>query len=150
DWKGVNATVTKGFVTKTAAEFQDVAAQTKSVLGILRDASAEFKRHKAALGTIIDDVGKQSIYINDRGKAVAAVPSGAAAGDAQIHNPTDAELAMAESRVRKVLREANETDRIAARALRALAKNRHDFSGDGPGGLKEADDRQGRADATTG
>ncbi|MFB8125303.1 hypothetical protein ACFVG1_21660 [Streptomyces bacillaris] len=147
DWKGVNATVTKSFVTKTAAEFQDVAAQTKSVLGILRDASAEFKRHKATLRTIIDDVGKQSIYINDRGKAVAAVPSGAAAGDAQIHNPTDAELAMAESRVRKVLREANETDRIAARALRALAKNRHDFSGDGPGGLKEADDRQGRADA---
>ncbi|MEU1485199.1 hypothetical protein [Streptomyces sp. NPDC005752] len=49
--------------------------------------------------------------------------------------------------MKRVLWEASETDRIAARALRALAKNKHDFSGDGPGGLKEADDRQGRADA---
>ncbi|MFJ8858283.1 DUF6571 family protein [Streptomyces sp. NPDC102451] len=54
---------------------------------------------------------------------------------------------MAERRVKRVLWEASETDRIAARALRALAKNKHDFTGDGPGGLKEADDRQGKADA---
>ncbi|MFI2115449.1 hypothetical protein ACH489_13370 [Streptomyces rubiginosohelvolus] len=38
DWDGVNATVTKSFVTKTAVEFQDVAGQATSVLGILRDA----------------------------------------------------------------------------------------------------------------
>ncbi|WP_405796949.1 hypothetical protein [Streptomyces sp. NBC_01506] len=54
---------------------------------------------------------------------------------------------MAERRVKRILWEASETDRVAARALRALAKNKHDFSGDGPGGLKEADDRQGKADA---
>ncbi|MEW2066207.1 DUF6571 family protein [Streptomyces sp. NPDC007346] len=147
DWSGINATVTKAFVTKTAVEFQDVAAQAQSVLGILRDASAEFKRHKAALRTIVDDVAKQNIYINARGGAVASLPSGAAAGNADIRKPTEEELAAAERRIKRVLWEASETDRIAARALRALAKNKHDFSGDGPGGLKEADDQQGKADA---
>ncbi|MEU0101548.1 hypothetical protein [Streptomyces sp. NPDC006267] len=147
DWQGLNATVTKEFVTKTAVEFQDVAGQATSVLGILRDAGAAFKKHKADLRTVIDDVAKQNIYINAKGGAVASVPSGAAAGTGDIHNPSDEELAVAERRVKRVLWEASETDRIAARALRALAKNKHDFTGDGPGGLKEADDRQGRADA---
>ncbi|WP_406146530.1 hypothetical protein [Streptomyces sp. NBC_01012] len=147
DWKGENATVSKQFVTKIAAEFQDVAGQAKSVHGILRDASADFKKHKEALQTVIDDVAKRNILINGSGSAIVSVPSGAAAGDGDIHTPTDEELAVAERRVKKVLWEASETDRIAARALRALAKNKHDFTGDGPGGLKEADDRQGKADA---
>ncbi|WP_098898616.1 hypothetical protein [Streptomyces sp. st77] len=147
DWNGVNATVTKSFVTKTAVEFQDVAGQATSVLGILRDASAAFKKHKADLRTVIDDVAKRNIYINAKGGAVASVPSGAAAGSGDIPTPSDEELAVAERRVKRVLWEASETDRIAARALRALARNKHDFTGDGPGGLKEADDRQGKADA---
>ncbi|MEV8351199.1 hypothetical protein ACFVTT_02515 [Streptomyces niveus] len=147
DWKGANATVTKEFVTKTAVEFQDVAAQAKSILGILRDASAAFKKHKADLRTVIDEVAKKNIYINDNGSAIASVPSGAAAGKGDIPKPSDEEVAVAERRVKRILWEASETDRIAARALRALAKNKHDFSGDGPGGLKEADDRQGKADA---
>ncbi|WP_124274284.1 MULTISPECIES: hypothetical protein [unclassified Streptomyces] len=147
DWSGANATISKEFVTKIAVEFQDVAGQAKSVLGILRDASAAFKKHKTALRTIIDDLAKHHIYINDKGGAIASVPSGAAAGKGDIPTPTDEELAVAERRVKRVLWEASETDRIAARALRALAKNKHDFTGDGPGGLKEADDRQGKADA---
>ncbi|MEV0775577.1 hypothetical protein [Streptomyces sp. NPDC050428] len=147
DWKGDNATVTKAFVTKTAAEFLDVAAQAKSVLGILRDASAAFKKHKTDLRTVIDEVAKKNIYINDNGGAIASVPPSAVAGNKDIPKPTDEEVAAAERRVKRILWEASETDRIAARALRALAKDKHDFSGDGPGGLKEADDRQGKADA---
>ncbi|MET4925574.1 hypothetical protein P3L51_25005 [Streptomyces sp. PSRA5] len=147
DWKGSNATVSKEFVTKTAVEFQDVAAQAKSVLGILRDASAALKQHKTDLRTVIDEVAKKNIYINDNGNAIASVPSGAAAGTGDIPKPSDEELGVAERRVKRILWEASETDRVAARALRGLAKNKHDFSGDGPGGLKEADDRQGKADA---
>ncbi|MFJ3937736.1 hypothetical protein [Streptomyces parvus] len=147
DWNGVNAAVTRSFVTKTAVEFQDVAGQATSVLGILRDASAALKKHKADLRTVIDDVAKRNIYINAKGGAVASLPSGAAAGNGDIPTPSDEELAVAERRVKRVLWEASETDRIAARALRALARNKHDFTGDGPGGLKEADDRQGKADA---
>lgn len=147
DWKGVNASVSREFITKTAVEFQDVAAQAKSVLGILRDASAAFKAHQAALRTVVEDVAKANIHITPKGGAVASLPSGAAAGDADIRVPTDEELAAATRRVKRVLHEASETDRIAARALRALAKDKYDFSGDGPGGLKEADDRQGREDA---
>lgn len=147
DWKGDNASVTKAFVTKTAVEFQDVAAQAKSVLGILRDASADLKKHKTDLRIVIDEVAKKNIYINDNGGAIASVPPSAVSGRTDIAKPTDEEVAVAERRVKRILWEASETDRIAARALRALAKNKHDFSGDGPGGLKEADDRQGKADA---
>ncbi|MEU8705214.1 hypothetical protein [Streptomyces sp. NPDC048565] len=84
DWKGENATVSKQFVTKIAAEFQDVAGQAKSVHGILRDASADFKKHKEALQTVIDDVAKHNILINGSGSAIVSVPSGAAAGDADL------------------------------------------------------------------
>lgn len=76
DWKGANATVSKEFVTKIAVEFQDVAGQAKSVLGILRDASAAFKKHKTDLRTVVDDVAKRNIYINAKGGAVASVPLG--------------------------------------------------------------------------
>ncbi|MFJ6697841.1 hypothetical protein ACIQM4_17475 [Streptomyces sp. NPDC091272] len=153
DWKGLNATVSRDFVTKTAAEFRDVAGEAKSVLGIMKDAHTSFTRHKADLATAIAELGKQGIYINGKGDALAPTPSPGAAGVGKDGKPnelpgvTQAELDEAARRIGKIVAEAAETDRIAARALRALAKDKYDFTGDGPGGLKEADDRQGKADA---
>ncbi|MFD7403167.1 hypothetical protein ACFV7R_10940 [Streptomyces sp. NPDC059866] len=147
DWKGVNATVSREFVTKTAAQFADAAAAAKSVLAVLRDAHSAFKQHKEDLRTAIDELAKNNIYVNGNGKVAASVPSGAAAGGADIHKPTAAELDAAQSRITKILWEATETDRIAARALRQLAKNKYDFTDQGPDSLKDADREQGKADA---
>ncbi|MET7605695.1 DUF6571 family protein [Streptomyces avermitilis] len=148
NWKGVNATVGKSFVTKTASEFGDVVTEAESVLAILRDAHTAFTKHKADLRAVIDDVAKSGIYIDDKGQAHASVPSGAAAGvDAKIHTPSDAELDAAQARVTRILWEAHEDDRIAARALRRFAKHGYDFSDQGVTGLKDADRQQGKADA---
>ncbi|MET7855240.1 hypothetical protein ABZT48_45550 [Streptomyces avermitilis] len=148
NWKGVNATVGKSFVTKTASEFDDVVTEAESVLAILRDAHTAFTKHKADLNAAIDDVAKSNIYIDGKGQAHASVPSGGAAGaDAKIHTPSEAELDAAQARVTRILWEAHEDDRIAARALRRFAKHGYDFSDQGVTGLKDADRQQGKADA---
>ncbi|AJE39078.1 hypothetical protein [Streptomyces nodosus] len=41
DWEGVNATVSRQFVTKTAKQFGDAAAEAKSILDLLRDTHTE-------------------------------------------------------------------------------------------------------------
>ncbi|MBB4789942.1 hypothetical protein [Streptomyces nodosus] len=93
-------------------------------------------------------MAKRNIYVNGNGKVSASVPSGAAAGDGNdIHQPTDEELDVAQRRITRILWEATETDRIVARALRSLAKNKYDFTEQGPNSVKEADREQGEADA---
>ncbi|WP_205024097.1 hypothetical protein, partial [Streptomyces sp. HB132] len=147
DWSGENATITREFVTKTAKQFTDAAEEAKSVLGILRGAHTDFTKHKADLRTAIDSLAKGNIGVNGNGTVRASVPSGAAAGDGDIRTPTDDELGVAQRRITRILWEATETDRIAARALRKLAKNAHDFTEKGPDSLKQADAEQGKADA---
>jgi hypothetical protein len=148
DWKGDNATVSRQFVTKTAQQFADAAAEAKSVLGLLRDAHADFTQHKEHLRTAIDDLAKQNIYVHGNGAVSNAAPPGAVAGDSKdVHYPTDDELDAAQSRIDGILREATETDRIVARALRGLTKNKYDFTDRGPDSVKEADREQGKADA---
>ncbi|MFH9816211.1 hypothetical protein [Streptomyces sp. NPDC017230] len=147
-WKGVNATVSREFVTKTAKQFSDAAAEAKSVHGLLQGAHSDFVKHKADLRTAIDDLAKRNIYVNGNGSVIASVPSGAAAGSSDdIHKPTDEELDVAQRRINKILTEASETDRIVARALRALVKNKYDFTEKGADSVEEADRAQGRADA---
>ncbi|MFB7420581.1 hypothetical protein ACFC18_42985 [Streptomyces sp. NPDC056121] len=145
DWKGVNATVSREFVTKTAVEFQDVAGEAASVLGILKGASAAFKKHKTDLRTAESDLAKRNLHVDATGGVVRQEASGAA-GVGGIH-ATDEEIEVAQHRITRILWEASETDRIAARALRKLAKSKYDFTGDGPQGLKEADAQQGKEDA---
>ncbi|MCX5082028.1 hypothetical protein [Streptomyces sp. NBC_00401] len=145
DWKGVNATVSREFVTKTAVEFQDVAGEAASVLGILKGASAAFKKHKTDLRTAESDLAKRNLHVDAKGGVVRQEASGAA-GVGGIH-ATDEEIEVAQHRITRILWEASETDRIAARALRKLAKSKYDFTGDGPQGLKEADAQQGKEDA---
>ncbi|MFD5450656.1 DUF6571 family protein [Streptomyces sp. NPDC127100] len=148
NWKGANATVSRQFVTRTAAQFADAAAEARSVHGLLRDAHTDLTKRKGELRTAIDDLAKRNIYVNGSGKVSASVPSGAAAGDGKgIHQPTDEELDGAQQRITRILWEASETDRIVARALRALVKNKYDFTDTGADSVKEADREQGEADA---
>jgi hypothetical protein len=54
-WKGDNASVTKPFVTRTAAEFRDAVTQAESITNILKDAYGELTKAKADLETIYDN-----------------------------------------------------------------------------------------------
>ncbi|MFE0057999.1 hypothetical protein [Streptomyces sp. NPDC059003] len=146
DWRGVNATVTREFVTKTSREFSQAAAEAKTILGLLRDTHSDLAKHKSDLRTAIDDGRARRIRHEENGSARYAHPQGLL-GSEITDKPSQAELDAAAKRVTRILWEATETDRIAAQALRGIAKNKHDFRTGGPKDLKEADARQGKKEA---
>ncbi|MBJ3808818.1 hypothetical protein [Streptomyces flavofungini] len=142
-WKGVNATVGKGFVVKTASEFDDAVTSARSVLAVLQGALKAFAQHKDEMERVADGAAKRNIRITPAGGAEARSPRDAAEDGV----PTQADLVAVMVDATRVLREADETDRIAERALRALARGKHDFSDVHVNGLAHAKDLQGRADA---
>lgn len=145
NWNGVNATVGKAFVTKTAKQFDDAVIEAESVHALLSDAHRLFTQHKKDLNEAIDDLAKQDIMVNAKGRVTSAAPSGRAAGD--VKPPTDAELHAAQARIDKIMNAADEDDRVIARALRDYAKNKYDFSDHAVKGAADAEKQQGRQDA---
>ncbi|WP_327352257.1 DUF6571 family protein [Streptomyces sp. NBC_01304] len=147
-WEGVNATVSRKFVTKTASEFDDAVTTARSIHVILRDTHSVFIRHQDELSRAISDATKNNIYINDKGGAEPpSAPPGVAGEGSDADRPTKEQLAAAERNIARILKEADETDRIASRALRALAKNEHDFGKTFMQGVDDANLLQGEADA---
>ena len=144
DWKGENATVGKDFVTKTASEFDDAVTEAESVYAVLRDAYAAFTKHKGDLEAAITDLSKGNIHIDADGKARQSI---SAEANEQTYKPTEGELDEAEKRIKRILWDAHEDDRVAARALHAFSKNKYDFSDHDVKSLKDADRQQGKADA---
>ncbi|MFF1757870.1 hypothetical protein [Streptomyces sp. NPDC058266] len=57
-WQGVNATVTKDFVRKTAKEFTDLHLEARSIAGVLTDAHAELTRYQQQARTLTESAGK--------------------------------------------------------------------------------------------
>lgn len=147
DWQGDNATVSKAFTTKTARQFDDIVTEARSIHKILQDAHTDLKRHKEDLRTTIDKWSKRHIYINEKGGAVSALPPSAVTGNSKLEPPTQEEVDTAAAEVGTILARANETDRIAARALRKHAESKYDFDEKGYKSLKDADRQQGIEDA---
>ncbi|MFH8794343.1 DUF6571 family protein [Streptomyces sp. NPDC017941] len=143
DWKGVNATVGKAFVVRTAAEFDDAVTSAQSVLAVLQGALKAFTRHKDEMQRVADSAARRNIRITPAGGAEARSPQDAAKDGA----PTQMDLVATTRDATRVLREADETDRVAERALRELARGKHGFSDVRVNSLDHAKDLQGRADA---
>ncbi|MYT34768.1 hypothetical protein GTY66_01600 [Streptomyces sp. SID8356] len=131
DWKGLNATVTKDFVTVTAREFDDVVTVARSVHTILSGAHTKLTQHKSDLADAVSRAAKKNIYVNDKGVVNAALPSPQAAGDAKIEPPTQAEIDAVAKEITTILTAAGETDSTAATALRFHAKDKHGFESSG-------------------
>lgn len=147
DWKGDNAAVTKAFTTATARQFDDMVTEARSIHKILQEAHSDLKKHKEDMRTTIDKWSKRHIYINEKGGASSALPPSAVSGNAKLEPPTQEEVDTAAAEVGRILAHANETDRIAARALREHAESKYDFDEKGFKGLKDADRQQGIEDA---
>ncbi|MER5305432.1 hypothetical protein ABT039_39035 [Streptomyces lasiicapitis] len=143
NWKGVNATVGKAFVVRTASEFDDAVTSAQSVLAVLQGALKAFARHKEEMQSVADSAAKRDIRITPEGGAEARSPRDAAKDGV----PTQMDLIATMRDATRVLQEADETDRVAERALRALACGKHDFSDVRVNSLDHAKDLQGRADA---
>ncbi|WP_327686606.1 hypothetical protein [Streptomyces sp. NBC_00467] len=131
NWKGQNATVTKEFVTVTAAEFDDVVTVARSVHTILSGAHTKLTKHKKDLADAVDRAARKNIYVSDKGVVNASVPSPQAAGDAKFPMPTQAEVDAVAQEITTILTAAGETDSTAAAALRFHAKDKHDFESSG-------------------
>jgi hypothetical protein len=146
DWKGDNATVTKEFTTTTARQFDDMVTEARSIHKILQEAATNLKKNQDDLKAAIDKWAKQWIYIDAKGAAMYSGPPREVEGGPK-EQPSQEVVDSAAAEIAKILEAANETDRIAARALRKHAESKYDFDEKGYSGLKDADRRQGIEDA---
>ncbi|GAA3639803.1 DUF6571 family protein [Streptomyces chitinivorans] len=120
DWKGENATVTKPFVRKTAKEFDDAAAQARSIRNILRDAHTDLKSVQADLIKAVEGGREQGIRVRDNGDGTVGFsldrqPDNSAPSEEQRRAGRD--LA---DRIDRLIARAEEIDGLAARALKRV------------------------------
>ncbi|MCQ0001431.1 hypothetical protein [Streptomyces sudanensis] len=136
NWAGVNATVTRGFVTKTAGEFADAHAQAKTIHDVLKDTRDELQGHKEELGRVLARGLKKNLTVTSTGDGGFTVtmnihPDRAAKGhDVPDHSPQDMEHLRDD--VARILGRATDSDDSAARVLRAVVDQaEYGFSGAG-------------------
>ncbi|WP_329623756.1 hypothetical protein OG357_27865 [Streptomyces sp. NBC_01255] len=138
-WEGVNASVTRPFIAKTAKEFDDAARSAKGVQAVLDQAYAAFEKARNDLRKIVgEEAPKLGVGVEPDGKVHALKPVADNVGTAGKHDPDydglvrkeQADLAHIERRIRAVLDEADEADSSFARTLKAnMGSDPHDFSG---------------------
>ncbi|PZH15841.1 hypothetical protein C1I97_07505 [Streptomyces sp. NTH33] len=123
-WAGVNATVSREFVAKTADEFADAHTQAQSITNILRDTREELITYRTHLQEAIERGRKKNLTVADDGCGMFHVqinihPDRAAKGTTvPEHDELDVELLRDE--VQKILSKAAESDSSAARVLKSL------------------------------
>lgn len=140
-WAGQNATVTRGFVTKTAKEIADLRTEANSIYHVLDDAHTELdslqKKIKTAvqvdasnLGIRVDDIGDGQVrcfFVHIRGDT-----------DERTQEQLDAKQEL-EDRINRLLARASEIDASVARALRKSHGNdRHNAGHSSYDSLDEA------------
>ncbi|WP_432249604.1 hypothetical protein ACRAR1_21075 [Streptomyces sanyensis] len=124
NWDGVNATVSRGFITKTAGEFTDARTQATTIHDILKDTHDELVSYKKQLEQALERGRSQNLTVSPiagGGFTVTMLvhPDRAAEGhDVPDHSPQDAELLRDD--VQRILNRATESDTTAATVLRAI------------------------------
>ncbi|MFF8912192.1 hypothetical protein ACF08M_02450 [Streptomyces sp. NPDC015032] len=135
DWEGLNAGVTKAFVTKTAKEFADAAAEAKGVKMILEEGHAAIKKAKDDLINIRDHEGPAAgIRVDDKGKVTARRP--VAETPAAGHDPDYPEMLQQErknigswqKKIDLIVDNCNDTDVSLKNSLEANVTGRKDFT----------------------
>ncbi|MFZ4297809.1 hypothetical protein ACOZE3_07780 [Streptomyces cinereoruber] len=138
NWAGMNATVSREFITKTAGEFADAHTQAKSIHDILKDTHDELVSYKQQLDQALERGRKKNLTVTQipGGFTVTMIihPDRAAKGhEVPDHSPQDAEHLRDDIQV--ILDRATESDSTAATVLRALV----DQAGAGFSGAKYGD-----------
>ncbi|MFJ7957033.1 hypothetical protein ACIQ62_12130 [Streptomyces sp. NPDC096319] len=124
NWEGVNATVTKEFIGKTAKEFTDAATQATSIANILKDTHGELVGYKTQLNEAIDQGLSRNLTVVETGNGGFTVtmnihPDRAAKGH-EVPEHTEADVTALRDQVQKILEQATESDSTAAQALTML------------------------------
>ncbi|MEK8144535.1 hypothetical protein NKH18_31020 [Streptomyces sp. M10(2022)] len=119
NWAGVNATVSREFINRTAGEFADAVTQATSIRNILRDTRSELISCRDELNRAIDRGW-------DKHLSVAGVKGGGFSVYVNVHpEPVGSKEAMVPLRdeLQRILVKATESDSTAAEVLKALANH---------------------------
>ncbi|WP_329096203.1 hypothetical protein [Streptomyces sp. NBC_01439] len=124
DWAGVNATVTREFIGKTAKEFADAATEATSIGNILRDTHGELVDYKTRLNVAISRALEKNLTVVGTGDGGFTVtmnihPDRAAKGHT-VPEHTEADATAFRDEVQRILEGATESDSTAAQALTML------------------------------
>ncbi|WP_406148548.1 DUF6571 family protein [Streptomyces sp. NBC_01012] len=135
DWGGVNAGVTKPFISKTAKEFEDAAAEAKGIKLLLADAHTSFRTARDELVRIRDEeAGQAGILISAAGKVT---PRYDLEQDVGARNDPDYPAALQkqkaaviawQKRIDRLVEDCSDADDSLKRALLANVQGDKDFS----------------------
>lgn len=118
-WAGVNATVTREFIAKTAKEIADLHTEANSIYQVLSNGHTELaalkKQVKQAAEVDASNLGVRVEDIGD-GKVRCFFPHVRGDSDERTQEQLDAEQEL-ESRINRILDHAAEIDSMVARAL---------------------------------
>ncbi|MFF9771036.1 hypothetical protein ACF1GT_31425 [Streptomyces sp. NPDC014636] len=118
-WAGVNATVTREFIAKTAKEITDLHAEANSIYQVLEDGQTELASLQKQLKTAVeDDAAELGVRVEDigDGQVRCFFPHVRGDTDERTQGQLDQKQAL-ESRINGILAHAAEIDASVARAL---------------------------------
>ncbi|GAA2291205.1 PPE domain-containing protein [Streptomyces hawaiiensis] len=153
DWAGVNATVTREFVDKTAAEFSDAHTQADTVAKILDDTRKELIDYRTQVNDAIERGVKKSLTVLDTGGGsfvvtMTARPDWASGPSGQTGTVTQKDADDLRDEIQRILDKATESDATAAKALRLIVDQaKYGFSSAEYGNRDEAAKAIADADA---
>ncbi|MEV0256307.1 hypothetical protein AB0H82_18840 [Streptomyces sp. NPDC050732] len=125
NWAGYNATVSREFIGKTAAEFEDALTQARTTWKILRDTRDELRKHSEELVRVIAAGLKKNLTVKPTSGGGFTVsmnvhPDRAAKGSSvPDHGQRDVDALRDD--VQRILDKATESDTSASMVLQAIA-----------------------------
>jgi hypothetical protein len=124
-WAGVNATVSREFITKTAAEFADAHTQANSITKILSDTRGELISYRTQLNEAIARGAQQSLTVIDTGEGTFTVtgnprPDWASDPSGKTGATDQKAVDALRDEIQGILTKATQSDNSAAKALMLL------------------------------
>ncbi|WP_405887107.1 hypothetical protein OG739_23450 [Streptomyces longwoodensis] len=124
-WAGVNATVSREFVDRTAAEFADAHTQAGSITRILSDTRGELLDYRTQVNDAIERGAKRNLTVVDTGAGTFTVSGNTRpdwASDPGGRSGATDQQAVDDLRdeIQRILSKATESDNSAAKVLNLL------------------------------
>ncbi|MEV6504063.1 hypothetical protein [Streptomyces prunicolor] len=125
NWSGVNATVTREFVDKTATEFADAHTQADSITKILADTRGELIGFRTQLNDAITRASQQNLSVIDTGDGTFTVagntrPDWASDPSGKSGVTDQGTVDDFRDEIRGILTRATQSDQSAAKVLKLL------------------------------
>ncbi|MFI6347501.1 hypothetical protein [Streptomyces sp. NPDC050560] len=123
-WAGVNATVTRGFVQKTAKEVDDLHAEAQSIYTVLDDAYRQLLQLQKQIVQLLEDADSKGYVVADTGEGSVTLTVRTYAGEpVNESSETKEDLNSHRERINACLSRAAEVDQVVTWALGRIHGN---------------------------